>query len=156
MIGIIGDPRRDGQSSFKSLISYCAKNERGDSRAEYVGTQNIYFCESAAEEMESLAFMNPRCKDPLMHIILSWREMELPVNAQVDKAVKITLKELDLQDCQAVWIVHSDTENRHVHITANRIDPETHKAIQPTWRRASSGSRVGRCPPITTGTPRFL
>jgi hypothetical protein len=35
-------------------------------------------------------------------IILSWREMELPSNGQIDEAVKITLKELDLQDCQAV------------------------------------------------------
>jgi hypothetical protein len=44
--------------------------------------------------MESLAFENPRCKDPLMHIILSWREMELPTNEQIDEAVKITLREL--------------------------------------------------------------
>jgi hypothetical protein len=66
-----------------------------------------------------------------MHIILSWREMELPTNEQIDEAVKITLRELDLQDCQAVWIVHADTENRHVHIAANRIDPETHRAIRP-------------------------
>ena len=130
MIGIIGDSRRDGQSSFETLISYCEK----DGRAEYIGTQNIHFKELAASEMESLAFKNPRCKDPLMHIILSWREMELPTNRQVDEAAAIALKELDLQDCQAVWIVHADTENRHVHIVANRIDPETHKAIQPAGR----------------------
>jgi hypothetical protein len=127
VIGIIGNARKDGQSSFGTLIKYCAK----DDRAAYIGMQNIHFRESAAEEMESLAFENPRCKDPLMHIILSWREMELPTNEQVDEAVKITLRELDLQNCQAVWIVHADTENRHVHIAANRIDPETHRAIRP-------------------------
>ncbi|MDR3231198.1 MAG: relaxase/mobilization nuclease domain-containing protein, partial [Synergistaceae bacterium] len=33
-----------------------------------------------------------------------------------------------------VWVVHNDTENRHVHIAVNRIDPETHKAIQPAGR----------------------
>jgi hypothetical protein len=130
MIGIIGDARRDRKSSFADLLTYCEK----DGRAEYTGTQNIQFNEAAAEEMESLAFKNPRCKNPLMHIILSWREMELPTNDQVDEAVKIALKELDLQDCQAVWIVHSDTENRHVHIAVNRIDPETYKAIQPAGR----------------------
>jgi hypothetical protein len=69
-----------------------------------------------------------------MHIILSWREMELPTKEQIDEAVSIALKELDLQDCQAVWIVHADTENRHVHIAANRIHPETHRAIQPANR----------------------
>ena len=130
MIGIIGDSRKDGKTSFDTLIKYCAK----DGRAAYTGMQNIHFPESAAAEMESLAFENPRCKDPLMHVILSWREMELPTNGQIDEAVKIALKELDLQDCQAVWIVHSDTQNRHVHIAVNRIDPETRKAIQPAGR----------------------
>ena len=105
MIGVIGDPRKDGKSSFAVLIDYCAK----DNRAAYTGMQNIHFKEHAAVEMESLAFENPRCKDPLMHIILSWREMELPTNGQIDEAVKIALKELDLQDCQAVWIAHADT-----------------------------------------------
>jgi hypothetical protein len=127
VIGIIGNARKDGKTSFGTLIKYCAK----DGRAAHTGTQNIHFPESAGEEMESLAFENPRCKDPLMHIIMSWREMELPTNGQIDEAVKITLKELDLQDCQAVWIVHADTENRHVHIAANRIDPETRRAIRP-------------------------
>jgi hypothetical protein len=127
MIGIIGTPRHDGKSSFGNLMKYCEK----DGRAEYIGMQNIHFGESAAEEMESLAFQNSRCKDPLMHIILSWREMELPSTEQVDEAVKITLEELNLQNCQAVWFVHADTENRHVHIAVNRIDPETYKAIQP-------------------------
>jgi hypothetical protein len=127
VIGLIGDARKDGKTSFGTLIKYCAKDER----AAYTGMQNIHFTESAAEEMESQAFENPRCKDPLMHINLSWREMELPTNEQIDEAVKIALAELDLQDCQAVWIVHADTENRHVHIAANRIDPETHRAIRP-------------------------
>jgi hypothetical protein len=52
----------------------------------------------------------------------------------VDEAVKIALDELDLGGCQAIWVVHNDTENCHVHITANRIDPETHRAIQPAER----------------------
>ena len=130
MIGIIGNSRRDGKSSFEDLIIYCEKA----GRAVYTGTQNIHFIESAAAEMASLAFKNPRCENPLMHIILSWREMELPTSKQIDEAVKIALKELDLQDCQAVWITHADTENRHVHIVANRIDPETYRAIQPAGR----------------------
>ena len=87
MIGIIGNPRKDGKTSFDTLIKYCAK----DGRASYTGMQNIHFPESAADEMESLAFENPRCKDPLMHVILSWREMELPTNGQIDEAVKIAL-----------------------------------------------------------------
>jgi hypothetical protein len=87
--------------------------------------------ESAAVEMETVAFTNVRCKDPVFHFILSWRELEFPTNDQVDEAVKIALTELDLQNCQALWALQTDTENRHVHVVVNRIDPESGKAIQP-------------------------
>lgn len=130
MIGIIGDPRRDGKSSFRTLIAYCLDREG----VVHTGMRNIIFTDIAAAEMAAVAFQNTRCKDPLMHIILSWRELELPTKTQIDEAVGIALAELDLQDCQAVWIAHSDTENRHVHIVANRIDPKTHIAIQPAGR----------------------
>jgi hypothetical protein len=81
--------------------------------------------------METIAFTNVRCKDPVFHFILSWRELEYPTNEQADEAVKIALAELDLQNCQALWALQADTENRHVHVIVNRIDPETGKAIQP-------------------------
>lgn len=130
MIGIIGNPRRDGKSSFHTLIAYCRDREG----VAHIGMHNIIFTDIAAAEMEAVAFENARCKAPLMHIILSWREMELPTKQQIDEAANIALTELDLQDCQAIWIAHSDTENRHVHIVANRIDPNTYRAIQPAGR----------------------
>jgi hypothetical protein len=73
VIGIIGTARKDGKTSFGTLIKYCAK----DNRAAYVGMQNIHFPESAGEEMASLAFENPRCKDPLMHVIQSGATLKL-------------------------------------------------------------------------------
>ena len=129
MIGIIGDDRTHGKGSFKDLVDYCVSNP--PERVAYIGLQNIISTESAAVEMDAVALNNQRCKDPVFHAILSWREMEIPTNAQVDEAVKIALSELDLQDCQAFWIVHNDTENRHVHIVVNRIHPQTYRAVQP-------------------------
>ena len=129
MIGIIGEDRTHGKGSFKDLVDYCVSNP--PERVAYIGLQNIISTESAALEMDAIAMNNKRCKDPVFHAILSWREMEIPTNAQVDEAVKIALSELDLQDCQAFWIVHNDTENRHVHIVVNRIHPQTYRAVQP-------------------------
>jgi hypothetical protein len=37
-------------------------------------------------------------------LIIAWREMELPTNEQVDEAVKTTLAELNLSNCQAAKI----------------------------------------------------
>jgi hypothetical protein len=129
MIGKIPDKRRDGKSSFRDLIAYCASKD--PAKAIHVGYQNILSPETAAVEMEALATDNKRCKNPVFHMILSWREMELPTNKQADEAVEIALKELGLSDCQALWVLQNDTHNRHVHIVVNRIDPETGRAIIP-------------------------
>jgi hypothetical protein len=82
--------------------------------------------------MEGVALENTRCKDPVFHFILSWKETELPTAEQADEAARIALKELDLQTCQAVWGLQSDTENRHLHVAVNRIEPKTYKAVQPS------------------------
>ncbi|GHV53260.1 relaxase [Synergistales bacterium] len=132
MIGKIPSKRGDGKSSFHAIVSYCTAKDKPE--VIYIGTQNILSLENAAAEMEALAFNNTRSKDPVFHAILAWREMELPTNKQVDEAVQIALKELNLEDCQALWALHANTQNRHVHIVVNKIDPETYKAIQPAGR----------------------
>jgi hypothetical protein len=129
MIGKIPDKRKDGKSSFRDLVAYCASKD--PSKVLHIGYQNLMSPETAALEMESLATDNKRCKDPVFHAILSWREMEIPTPEQADEAVRIALKELNLENRQALWVLQNDTQNRHVHIVANRIDPETGKAIIP-------------------------
>lgn len=129
MIGKIPDKRSDGKSSFKALISYCMTQD--PVKAAHIGFQHVLSPETAATEMEALATENRRCKDPVFHLILSWREMESPTSAQADEAARIALRELGLEDCQALWVLQRDTENPHVHIVVNRIHPETHRAITP-------------------------
>ena len=72
-----------------------------------------------SQEMEALTIENTRSKNPAMHFILSWREMEVPTSQQVDEAVQIALHELDLQGCQALWALQNDTKNLHVHVMVN-------------------------------------
>ncbi len=81
MIGKIPDKRKDGKSSFRELVSYC---KDAPAQAAHVGFQYLLSPESAAIEMEALSLENRRCKDPVFHAILSWRENELPTNQQVD------------------------------------------------------------------------
>ena len=132
MIAKIPPSRRDSKSSFRALTDY-VRGVTGHAKNAvlYVGTQYLDSPETAAVEMEALAIENARCKAPAFHFILSWREMEKPTTEQVDEAVKIALTELDLQDCQALWALQSDTDNLHVHVAVNRISPETYRAIHP-------------------------
>lgn len=132
MIAKIPPKRRDGGSSFRALGDYVlGRTGHSAGAVLHIGMQNVNAAETAAREMEALALENTRSKNPAMHFILSWREMEVPTAQQVDEAVQIALHELDLQGCQALWALQSDTENLHVHVMVNRIDPETYRAIQP-------------------------
>jgi hypothetical protein len=87
--------------------------------------------------MESLALQNKRCADPVMHLLLSWRENENPTREQVREAVNITLNEMNLSECQAVYALHQNTDNMHLHICVNRVLPDTFKAVNPAqgWTR---------------------
>lgn len=132
MIAKIPPKRRDGRTSFKALTDYClGVTGHGSGSVLHVGMQNLSSPDTAFVEMDALATENVRCKDPAFHFILSWRDMEIPTNDQADEAVKIALKELDLGDCQALWALQGDTQNLHVHVAVNRIDPETCRAVQP-------------------------
>ena len=132
MITKIPPHRRDGKSSFKDLINYClGVTGHAKDSVLHVGTKNLNSPpEKAYLEMEGLSYENVRCKNPVLHFILSWRDYESPTNEQVDEAVNIALQELDLQDCQALWALQSDTDNLHVHVAVNRISPETFRAVR--------------------------
>ena len=154
MIAKIPPRRRDGKSSFKNLMNYCL-GLTGHSKGAvlHIGMKNLNSPpEKAYLEMEGLSYENARCKNPAFHFILSWRAEESPTNEHVDEAVNIALRELDLQDCQALWALQSDTDNLHVHVAVNRISPESFRAIKPAggWTKKAL-ERAARKIEITQG-----
>jgi len=135
-------PSPKKHSSFKGLNDYITgkskrRLEEQGEKIAYSDCINLASVETATVEMESLAFQNKRCKDPVMHLLLSWRENETPTEGQVREAVKITLDEMNLSQCQTLYSLHQNTDNLHLHICVNRIDPDTHKAVTPAggWTR---------------------
>lgn len=64
--------------------------------------------------------------NPFYHFVLSWREGENPTKEQAEQAAQHALKALGMADNQAVFAVHRDKEHHHhIHIVANRVNPET-------------------------------
>jgi hypothetical protein len=61
----------------------------------------------------------------------SWQEGEQPTPAQVEDAVTIFLDELGLKDHQAIYGLHADTDNLHLHLVVNRVNPDSLKVIKP-------------------------
>ena len=125
-------PRKHGSGSFEDSINYqLGISENDHEKVEYVNTLNIFYPEDAAIEMQALAVMNARSADPVFSCVLSWRENEIPTRKQVDESVEIVLNELGLMGCQTHYALHGNTQNLHLHICVNRIDPETYKARNP-------------------------
>ncbi len=86
---------------------------------------------SQQSEMIALASEAVRSKNPVAHYLMSWREGEQPSPEQVESAVSIFMDELELKDHQAIYALHKDTDNIHLHLAVNRVHPETCKVIKP-------------------------
>lgn len=84
-------------------------------------------------EMIALATEAARSVDPINHYVLSWRQGEQPSAEQVDEAATIVLQHMGLDEHQAVWALHGDTDNYHVHLVVNRVHPLTERPVKVEW-----------------------
>jgi hypothetical protein len=81
--------------------------------------------------MKAVAAMNPRVKDPVYHVVLSWPASESPTDEQAFACGAHALKAVGMDDHQYVFAIHRDTDNVHLHIAVNRVHPDTLKAVYP-------------------------
>lgn len=138
MIAKVPVKRNDGRSSFASLGRYLAGEKLDRETGEIVRSAedihletNCLSIKTASAEMRAVADMNARVKDPVYHVILSWREGEQPTNDQVHQASMAAMKSVGMESHQYVLAVHRDSDNTHVHLMVNRVNPETYRAVYP-------------------------
>ena len=116
----------------RGLSDYISSPESRDAGEKCIlfGAENFMTesLEGQQAEMIALAESNTRSPDPIRHYIVSWREGEVPTDAQVRDAVRIIQKEMGLEGLQTFYGLHADTDNYHLHLMVNRIDPVTEKA----------------------------
>jgi hypothetical protein len=108
-----------GKSKDKDKIAYTGG--RG-----FIG--DSFICHQA--EMTALAEDATRSTNPITHWMVSWKQGERPSPAQVEQAIDILLEELELKDHQAIYALHQDTDNIHLHLAVNRVHPDTLKVIK--------------------------
>jgi hypothetical protein len=120
-------------SNVRALIDYIAGVAAGGDgeKVEHRGAFNLLNIDhdGQVQEMIDLAEVAPRTPQPVQHWILSWREGEQPTRTQADEAVGIFLAEMGLREHQAVYALHRDTHNCHVHVAVNRVHPTTEKVV---------------------------
>ena len=120
-------------ANVRDLADYIAGPQAGGDgeKVERRGGLNFLAIDhdGQVQEMIDLAAVARRDAKPVQHWILSWREGEQPTPAQADEAAKMFLDELGLADHQAIYALHSDTHNWHLHLAINRMHPETEKLV---------------------------
>ncbi|MCQ4235604.1 relaxase/mobilization nuclease domain-containing protein [Pseudomonas stutzeri] len=99
----------------------------------YAGARGFFSSRLATQqnEMIALAMDAPRSKNPIKHYILSWREGEYPTPQQIEQAMDVLLAEMGLTEHQAIYALHQDTDNQHLHVAVNRVHPDTLRVIKP-------------------------
>ena len=139
--------------SFAGVAAYCLHDapepdDRRPETSERVGwtdTRNLATIrvERAARLMAATAKAAPDLKrlagapqggrklaKPVLHYSLSWARDETPTKQEMGRAVDGSLEALGLEGHEALIVAHDDTQHPHVHVIANRVDPETGKAAK--------------------------
>lgn len=122
----------------RDLCDYIAGPDAGDERekVQHRGAVNLLNLDHAAQvqEMADLADAARRSPQPVQHWIMSWRPGEQPTARQADHAVRTLLKDMGLEDHQAIYALHRDTDNCHLHVAVNRVHPETERVVTVNGR----------------------
>ncbi|MDE2870247.1 MAG: relaxase/mobilization nuclease domain-containing protein [Gemmatimonadota bacterium] len=139
--------------SFAGVAAYCLhdapepddRRPRTSERVGWADTRNLatFRPERAARLMAATARAAPDLKrlaggspggrklaKPVLHYSLSWARDETPGKGEMSRAVDESLEALGLEGHEALIVAHEDTRHPHVHVIANRVDPETGKAAK--------------------------
>jgi hypothetical protein len=126
-------PPKSKALNVRALVDYIAGLRAGGTgeKVEHRAAVNLLNVdhEGQLQEMVDLAETAKRSPQPVQHWIMSWREGEQPTTAQADAAVATFLDEMGLARHQAIYALHRDTHNWHLHVAVNRVDPETEKVV---------------------------
>lgn len=91
--------------------------------------------------------------NPVHTFVFAWAKDEAPEPAHMTQTARSAMEALGLQEHEAVYVGHDDTEHRHVHVIVNRVHPETGKASSlshahrklSTWAEAYEREHGVRC-----------
>lgn len=141
--------KRQNKSSFKNLSNYILDEDNNHAKvlADYVlDTKNdmdkveaYHFTNCSFDnnkdnikEIITTQQLNTTTKqDKTMHLVVSFKEDERP-DIKTLYAIEDEIAEaLGMKDHQRLSAVHSNTNNLHIHIAINKINPNTLKVINP-------------------------
>lgn len=108
-------------------------NRNPQEKIEYAGGRNFLSATHTGQKVEMIALARESTHSdmPVRHWMFSWQEGEQPTREQVEEVVDMFLEKMGLAGHQTVYGLHYDTDNYHLHIAVNRMNPDTGKVIRP-------------------------
>ncbi len=123
---------------FKGLAEYVTdKQKLHKDKVEYIDFENFAsdnFEDNIKHALE-LQSLNNSTKDKNMHISVSFKEDEKPTKEQLKNIEVELLKSIGMDHHQRIMGTHIDTNNYHIHIVVNRIDPYKYNRIDPAYSK---------------------
>lgn len=117
------------------LTSYILSPENSNQKEKcvYSGARGFLTDDTKSNQHEMLALAESHAKssDPISHYLISWKENEQPSHDQIEEIVTMFEEEFGLVGHQIIFGLHDDTDNLHLHIAVNRVNPETERTVRP-------------------------
>lgn len=132
----IPNPKKSTSKASRAigLTDYIREPERenGIEKCIHAEAENFLTNDAHSQSLEMIALSSEavRSADPIDHWVLSWREGERPTVEQAREAVKMFIEHCELNGHQYIWGLHDDTENLHIHVAVNRVNPDTLKVTK--------------------------
>lgn len=126
--------KKAGQSSFKNLSNYMLDERNGRQKVEEYNFTNCSFenIEENILEIENTQAINTKTKsDKTYHMVVSFQSDENPTPEMMREIEDELVRSIGMEKHQRLSVVHGNTNNLHIHIAINKIDPELHRCVEP-------------------------
>ena len=126
------DPRMPGEAHHPESaerVEWTETRNLATSEGERAGRIMAATAEASPElkRLAGVAATGRKLEKPVCHYSLSWAKDEKPERQEMRRAAQESLKALGMERHQALVVSHRDGQP-HVHVIANRVDPESGKA----------------------------
>lgn len=141
--------KKQNKSSFKNLSNYILDKDNNNAKVlvDYMLDKNnemdkvegYHFTncsfdndEDNINEIINTQKLNTTTKqDKTLHLVVSFQEDENPTLEILQAIEEEIAKSLGMEDHQRLGVIHSNTNNLHIHIAINKVNPYTLKVINP-------------------------
>ena len=112
-----GDAERVGWIETRNM-------KEGKDWGDGAGARAVDWREAAAEMSDEV--VGRGVEQPVYHVAIAFDPDDRPTEAEVRAAADRTLRDLGLEDHQALVVRHTDQPHAHVHLMVNRVGPDGH------------------------------